>query len=129
MTDEKLKQVRLWQKETHKLIDEEIEKQNGFEKWYYKKYPVTLNIGEEYRLEQMNDCFNAGAKWGMEHAIEWHDLRKDPNDLPKENGEYWCKLENGHYDFRIYYLDSLFYKSHWEELGIIAWCELPKFEE
>lgn len=22
---------------------------------------------------------------------QWHDLRKDPNDLPKENGEYWCK--------------------------------------
>lgn len=60
---------------------------------------------------------------------QWHDLSKNPDDLPTESKEYWCKLKSGHYDFRIYYIDSLFYKSHWEELEIIAWCELPKFEE
>lgn len=63
---------------------------------------------------------------------KWHDLRKDPNDLPKESGDYWCKLkEQRRYAFEVYYKDSLFYKSksRWEELGIIAWCELPEFEE
>lgn len=47
-------------------MTDENKKQNDFENWYYKKYPVTLNIGEEYRLEQMNDCFNAGVKCGTE---------------------------------------------------------------
>lgn len=61
---------------------------------------------------------------------KWHDLRKDPEDLPKENGDYWCKLkDNRLYTFEVYYTDSLFYRSRWDELGIIAWCELPKFEE
>lgn len=65
---------------------------------------------------------------------KWHDLRKDPNDLPKladkrfpwsitvsnQNGEA-CE-----YNYRL---------SHWQNClsaeidEPIAWCELPKFEE
>lgn len=75
-------------------------------------------------------CFYEGLEKGLaEGEPKWHDLRKDPNDLPKESGEYWCKLkEERRYAFEIYYIDSLFYKSRWEELDIIAWTELPRFE-
>lgn len=81
---------------------------------------------------KMNDkrkikAFIAGLAEGRKE--KWHDLRKDPNDLPKEQGEY-----------RVYFYDSElkanrnvnwhFYGKVWGcRLDVIAWCELPKFEE
>ena len=62
-----------------------------------------------------------GVKYGRKE--KWHDLRKDPNDLPKENGEYWCKWEDGSYSTGHYFQDNGFGDY------VIAWCELPEFEE
>lgn len=36
------------------------------EEYYYKTYPVTLNIGEEERKEKVMDIFLAGLKVGKE---------------------------------------------------------------
>lgn len=58
-----------------------------------------------------------------EGKMRWHDLRKDPNDLPTLDGMYWTYNECGYYDIHIW-ISQL-----WEECKIIAWCELPKFEE
>lgn len=74
----------------------------------------------------------AGAK---ENSVVWHDLRINPDDLPKR-----CKHENrspliitnkgiGHYNFikKTWYIYN-------EECNcsfldtVIAWCETPKFE-
>lgn len=54
---------------------------------------------------------------------KWHDLREDPNDLPKENGYYWCKWNDGAYCTEHYFQDYGFGDY------VIAWCEHPKFEE
>ena len=32
------------------------------EEYYYKNYPITLNIGEEARKEKVTDIFLAGLK-------------------------------------------------------------------
>ena len=61
----------------------------------------------------------------------WHDLRKDPNDLPKcnstvldENGD---KIEYIGYDkWEVY---SEYYERYIEVDPPIAWCEVPTFEE
>lgn len=65
---------------------------------------------------------------------KWHDLRKDPNDLPR--------LESNMYSWSITVANQLgeachysYSKACWEtpfftEIeGVIAWCELPKFKE
>lgn len=60
---------------------------------------------------------------------KWHDLRKDPNDLPKEKTMYRVIYNNPMINRpAMWYLPSL---KSWEysNLPIIAWCELPKFEE
>lgn len=62
-------------------------------------------------------------------------MRKNPDDLPKKEGEYWSNI--GLVVFE--YTDS---KHSWftplceacddqEDVSdeVIAWCELPKFEE
>ena len=62
-----------------------------------------------------------------ENGIQWHDLRKDPNDLPNEekdvlvySGEQWrmsvCRYFPQH--------------KAWEAgSDTIAWCEIPTFKE
>ena len=73
---------------------------------------------------------------------QWHDLRKDPNDLPPQSSLYWDvservlashKIANNQYTtniLRYSYVDK-YWKSPESILyeGIIAWCELPQFKE
>lgn len=70
-----------------------------------------------------------------ERKEKWHDLRKNPEDLPKKHGEYITNIG-------LLYYDELCGRSFWhtpsceacdysDEVGadeVIAWCEIPKFE-
>ena len=61
-----------------------------------------------------------------ENGVVWHDLRKNPNDLPKES--YTVLDEAGD---RFYYFRGRF---HYEsdsrfDCKPVAWCEIPRFEE
>ena len=53
----------------------------------------------------------------------WHDLRKDPNDLPNDYRYVWTNVGAGYYDDDDGWLDDF-----GRLLGVIAWCE-PEFEE
>ena len=64
-------------------------------------------------------------------AVKWHDLRKDPNDLPKYNStvldENGNKIEYiGYGKWEVY---SDYYERYIEIDPPIAWCEVPTFEE
>lgn len=73
------------------------------EEYYYKTYPVTLNIGEEERKKEVTDIFIKSAEFGYNKANEWHDLRKDNNDLPKENmKQVIVELSDGSYEMGYY---------------------------
>lgn len=53
---------------------------------------------------------------------KWHDLRKDPNDLP-DNGRYvWTNKGAGYHD------DDGWWDNFGRLQNVVAWCE-PKFEE
>ena len=83
---------------------------------------------------------------------KWHDLRKDPNDLPKctENEqvifyvqEYYKNIEKyiNHYclgvykksfmddDVKLFVEKSKGYECEHSTEEVLRWCELPKFEE
>ena len=53
------------------------------EEYYYKTYPVTLNIGEEERKKKITDLFIKCAEFGYNKANEW----KYPSEgeFPTEN--------------------------------------------
>lgn len=59
----------------------------------------------------------------IENGIQWHDLRKDPNDLPKD---YKVVLNQAGiptwYDPTRGFLGL-------DGVGVIAWCEIPIFEK
>ena len=83
----------------------------------------------DYFEEAYFDGYIACAK---ENGVVWHDLRKDPNDLPTPDNtsmsDYVITDRGvGYYNSRI--------KSWWVKNDcaltdkVIAWCEIPKFEE
>lgn len=67
---------------------------------------ITIDAAIEHSMERANkDCSECAkdhhqlAEWLIElkqlreehNKYQWHDLRKNPNDLPKEDGKYLCE--------------------------------------
>ena len=79
-----------------------------------------------YRLGRY-DGFLAGLKAGRP---QWHDLRKDKNDLPKDKEHVWCDYGDG-YGKGFYDKDDggWWIEGHMYCSIIIAWCELPTFDK
>lgn len=89
----------------------------------------------EVYIDGFNDGYNEGFK---DCAKAWHDLRKDPKDLPDE-GTYLVVWQNarGYRDTMIMrYEEDDEEELHWTDAegdwwddDVIAWREIPKFEE
>ena len=83
-----------------------------------------------------NDCtIDAYIAGATENGIIWHDLRKDPEDLPETLHPVYAKLECGTYVFayrnkRWHGNDDGIILCHGNgKSEVIAWCEIPRFEE
>lgn len=80
-------------------------------------------------LNAISQGYNKGYEDGKP---KWHNLIKDPNDLPKECQNVLCLCNDIGYKYCC--TGHLIYKT-WlsnivsKKLRVIAWCELPKFEE
>jgi len=57
------------------------------EEFYYKTYPVTLNIGEEERKKEVTDLFIKSAEFGYNEAL------KEVDDICTEEAIYHARLE------------------------------------
>lgn len=84
---------------------------------------------EEYSTEYIKGYKAGYAKSTKENGVIWHDLRKDPNDLPDTDRLVVVKYEDEEEDF-----DSFCLPYGWESVieeyhffNPVAWCELPKF--
>ena len=106
-----------------KMTDKEIAEE-------YAKNAVEgyLNEVDVYHVQQeIGQAFLAGLKAGRP---QWHDLRKDPNDLPpkmvsnhnfsievlSDRGEIVC--------YNFHYCEWFY----WRSGEPIAWCEIPTFD-
>ena len=92
------------------------------EEYYYKKYPVTLDIGEEERKKEVTDIFLAGYhECENEHKDDWHYIKTE-EDLPKNNSEYLLLLEHG---IRVFgYYNGKFWES-WN--GDLSWRDVKAY--
>lgn len=102
------------------IVDEPEELRQKAEEYAYEKwiaYPEKQEIAEQ--------AYIAGT---TENGIQWHDLRKDLNDLPKFRHdilvtcEYKSKLKKKCETFEWDYKSDM-------PLHAIAWCEIPQFKE
>lgn len=99
------------------MTDEELE--DKATAWIRSQGWSEENLPSDEYL-QMRTAYVAGAK---ENGVVWHDLWKDPNDLP--NGDRDVLNQVGmatRYDSNRGFLG-------FDGIGVIAWCEIPKFEE
>lgn len=106
-----------------------------------------LKSEKGYNGISFQEFWAEGAKWGIANAIEWHDLRKNPDDLPKEfdvikkafgiypeeKAIHIVLNQDGEY---VHYLSGDWYYIYDEDIvgdsskvDVIAWCELPQFKE
>jgi hypothetical protein len=64
---------------------------------------------------------------------KWHNLRKNPQDLPKEDGMVLVvDMDYGHPGYAIarYWSESKDFTGHYlSKLDVIAWREIPVFRE
>ena len=108
-----------------------------------KKAEETLNkrLGTYGYVNKSNcqkpyiDGYIDGAQ---ENGVVWHDLRKNPKDLPDTSREVLCCLEHGLRAGRTKYYIQGCYHNNWrlsffgsciEGLDeVIAWCEIPTKE-
>lgn len=91
-----------------------------------------LNLSEPtditHVIELIEKAYIAGSKG------RWHDLRKNPADLPDLKNKYSSKVvitDKGHVAYYDY-SDGLWYDFDFDyELGseVIAWCYFPSFKE
>ena len=118
-----------------------------FNKWWHKHYePADIQIddlikgGKNIRMsasvykDGIKQAYLAGLHEGRP---KWHDLRKDPNDLPKKNnGIYLVAWKRDKYieEYGEYGYDTDLFNAdegYFEGTGdyAIAWCEIPTFKE
>ena len=90
----------------------------------------------DFQFDLMQKAYLKGIETGqMVCRPKWHDLRKNPDDLPPNEHEVYICLEyqgsNGierHVGFDRYLdADKTWFTSTNEE--VIAWCEIPKYTE
>ena len=89
-----------------------------------------LEDWELYDPEALQEAYIAGAEFGYNKVNEWHDLKKDSNDLPKDNDEKLCFYEKGkvvaRYDSEYNCWETYFnnFKTVIPSSVIIAWKEI-----
>ena len=98
---------------------------DNYENCLYDDFPYT----NDSRAREQS--FKDGAEFGYNKANEWHDLRKDPNDLPiphclnwvialYSNGILWCRARREKCSDGIFWVNSY----HNPIYDVIAWKEI-----
>jgi hypothetical protein len=100
------------------MTDEEMAAKKATE-----KYPIPV-CWNEIDLAR-NSCYEQGFLAGLVAGrAEWHDLRKNPDDLPKGEGLFAVYWSLGKIDG--YTVINGFKNPHKD---IVAWYEIPRFDE
>ena len=127
------------------MTEEEIEKKaeeyaNKIEKELLEEYSdvsETLRELVTVPTPHRKQGFIDGVKYGLhEGQPKWHDLRKDPNDLPKDNKLCllhfdlggWVNHITGWIERGTWYFEDGRQSEKWQD-KVIAWCEIPQFKE
>ena len=104
------------------------------EDWCKRKNLTPSNVGY-FTADYCKQSYIAG---GTENGIQWHDLRKDPNDLPEarplnwvlavyDNGILWCRARREECVDGTFWVNSF----HHTIENVVLWAkiEIPKFKE
>lgn len=78
---------------------------------------------QDYIRAQLASMYYTGA---VENGVVWHDLRKNPNDLPTD--KFFKIIDHGNIGFYDSFLGKWYYWDSSEMIYLpIVWAEIPKF--
>ena len=81
-----------------------------------------------FEVWQKNEMFQFYKKGATENGIQWHDLRKNPDDVP-ENNDIVLNQKGEYVRYFPEYKTWTWQNCDNYGLEMIAWCEKPMFEE
>ena len=95
-----------------------------------KAYIAGLKAGRETEREYVkNNAFTSMKEQGLFPFGKWHDLRKDPDDIPESH----TSILNQEGEKVIYdYINKVWRYDNADEYICetpIAWCEIPTFDK
>jgi len=83
-------------------------------------------------FEESKELLIKGIEFGYNKANEWHDLRKNPDDLPPvavADASIDVLTDSGKLAF-YYWGENCWYHTNANKIDSPkAWCEIPRFEE
>ena len=102
---------------------------------------IFLNLGED--LEDFEDFNELGeVTWCADKVNDndieyqrkpiWHDLRKNPDDLPKTNKDVLVMIRRAKYQeitVKACYDLSRWIYQNWSNDVVLAWMDIPKFKD
>ena len=99
------------------------------EEYQIKKHQKRLFGHKPVVMKELNTTFKDGFIEGLKAARQemWHDLRKNPNDLPQD-----CALNQDGKRVLYDHINKVWRYDDADECICdtpIAWCEIPTFEE
>lgn len=102
------------------MTDEEMAKE------YANKHKIYIDFDNDITdYSNVKEAHLAGLKAGRP---KWHDLRKDPNDLPKVNQKVLLQIKDEGRPIIDFYTRYGVW-NFTNEYEAIAWCEIPKYTE
>lgn len=106
------------------MKDEEMAAEFAEEHAFRVPYDGSNKFYDDVDYKASKEGFLAGLKAGRP---QWHDLRKDPNDLPKNDSYVLIATQK-----RVYlgFYDCCWFSHEIDDIGdVIAWCEIPTFDK
>lgn len=122
------------------MTEEELEKEKEAEEYARKNYGLKYAVEDDCRrlTPEESACMNGYLAGTKAHLPQWHDLRKNPEDLPKDYRTLCICLKDFGSKYepipQVYvgYCDSLGWSDYMGSSlysNVRYWCELPKLEE
>ena len=110
------------------MTDTELAKEYA-EEYQIKKHHKRLFGHKPVVMKELNMTFKDGFLAGLKvvRQEKWHDLRKNPNDLPQD-----CALNQDGKRVLYDHINKVWRNDDADEYicdDPIAWCEIPTFEE
>lgn len=106
---------------------------------YIRKQDCYLNYTDGFK-DGAEYGYNKGFEFGVKSnekvnqivTNEWHDLRKNPNDLPENMGGGLSRTVVNQIGTPCHYSYDFKCWQNWSYIKIetpVAWCDIPKFKE
>lgn len=103
-----------------------------------EEYTNDKGFGSDYNnitSSEANEEIEKAVLYGLEAGKpKWHDLRKDPNDLPIKTDQYLtndgdiCIYNTDCKKWRTIRCMACWYFDWLDDGEVTAWCEIPKFK-